>query len=246
MSIAPEDNTPDVTTPDPAAPADLAAPLSPDPFASTQPWAMQLAMRDERSARPTHLAVCEAAAGAVVTLLTDPRSEPGGAWHPFVRQWVSGPIRKVVRRGRGIRFTQVQELDGVEVEHAGAQVRAFVPGPVDLVPPALAKMQVGGTDMPEPGEPSAPVPGGVTVALTPLTPMTTGKSAAQSGHAAQLALMSMDDDARARWRDTGWAVRVITPDQAAWPACVDRAGIAVHDGGFTEVAPGTQTAVAWW
>lgn len=230
MSIAPEESTEAV----------------PDPFASTQPWAMQLAMRDERNARPTHLAVCEAAASAVVKLLTDPRSAPGGEWDPLVRHWASGPIRKVVRRGRGIRFTQVQELDGVEVEHAGAQVRAFVPGPVDQVPAALAKMQVGGTDMPEVGESSAPVEGGVTVALTALTPMTTGKSAAQSGHAAQLALLSMGDDARSRWAESGWAVRVIVPDGAGWAEAVRRSLVAVHDGGFTEVAPGTQTAVAWW
>ncbi|MCD5311652.1 aminoacyl-tRNA hydrolase [Kineosporia babensis] len=218
----------------------------PDPFASTQPWAMQLAMRDERAARPTHLAVCEAAARAVVGLLTDPRSGPGGEWYPFVHHWASGPIRKVVRRGRGIRFTQVQELDGVEVEHAGAQVRAFVPGPIDQVPAALAKMQVGGTDMPEPGKSSEPVDGGLTIALTALTPMTTGKSAAQSGHAAQLALRSMGDEARSRWAENGWAVRVVTPEGAGWAEAVRRARVAVHDGGFTEVAPGTQTAVAWW
>ncbi len=218
----------------------------PDPFASTQPWAMQLAMRDERASRPTHLAVCEAAASAVVTLLSDPRSEPGGEWYPLVHHWASGPIRKVVRRGRGIRFTQVQELDGVEVEHAGAQVRAFVPGPVDQVPAALAKMQVGGTDMPEPGKSSEPVPGGLTIALTALTPMTTGKSAAQSGHAAQLALRSMGDEARLRWAQSGWAVRVVTPEGTGWAEAVRRARVAVQDGGFTEVAPGTQTAVAWW
>jgi peptidyl-tRNA hydrolase len=218
----------------------------PDPFASTQPWAMQLAMRDERAARPTHLAVCEAAATAVVKLLTDARSQPGGEWSPLVHHWTSGPIRKVVRRGRGIRFTQVQELAGVEVEHAGAQVRAFVPGPMDQVPAALAKMQVGGTDMPELGKPSEPVDGGVTIALTPLSPMTTGKSAAQSGHAAQLALMEMKDAERSRWADSGWAVRVLAPDAEGWAEALRQARVAVHDGGFTEVAPGTQTAVAWW
>src|SRR4051794_22639179 len=70
------------------------------------PWAMQLALRDDRGpGRPTHLAVCEAAAAAVVLLLTDPRStEPDGPWQAQVRRWRSGPIRKVVRRGRNIRF----------------------------------------------------------------------------------------------------------------------------------------------
>src|SRR5690242_506555 len=81
------------------------------------PWAMQIALRDDRPERPSHLAVCEAAAAAVVLLLTDPRStDPDGEWHAQVRRWSSGPIRKVVRRGRGVRFTQVHELPGVEVE----------------------------------------------------------------------------------------------------------------------------------
>lgn len=231
-----------------AHPSDrLPGATAPDPFASTAPWAMQLALRDERSARPQHLAVCEASATAVVTLLTDPRSAPGGPWHPLVRHWASGPIRKVVRRGRGVGFTRIQELEGVEVEHAGAQVRAFVPGPVDQVPPALAKMQVGGTEMPERGEPGEPVPGGLTVALTPLTSMTTGKSAAQSGHAAQLALAAMSRQERSRWAETGWAVRVLTPAPGdGWDEAVRSARVAVRDGGFTEVAPGTQTALAWW
>ncbi|MCD5351478.1 hypothetical protein [Kineosporia mesophila] len=243
MSIEPPDPT-GTTTSTPSSTD--SSPAVPDPFSSTRPWAMQLAMRDERASRPAHLAVCEAAASAVVRLLTDPRSAPGGEWYPFVHHWASGPIRKVVRRGRGVTFTRIQELAGAEVEHAGAQVRAFVPGPVDQVPAALAKMQVGGTDMPERGEPSAPVEGGITVALTPLTPMTTGKSAAQSGHAAQLALGEMTGDEQLLWEKSGWAVRVVTPDAAEWAQAVRTARVAVRDGGFTEVAPGTRTALAWW
>jgi len=214
---------------------------------STAPWALQLALRDDRPERPSHLAVCEAAAVAVVTLLTDPRStEPDGEWRERVDHWQSGPIRKVVRRGRGAKFTAVEELPGVQVERRGTVVRAFVPGPTDLVPSALAKLQVGGTDQPERGEPSAPVAGTVSIALTPLTPMTTGKAAAQSGHAAQLALRAMPGLARQAWQEAGWPVRVLWPDAAAWAHLVRRAPVAVHDGGFTEVAPGTRTALAWW
>jgi peptidyl-tRNA hydrolase len=214
---------------------------------SHAPWAMQLALRDDRPARPSHLAVCEAAATAVVLLLTDPRStQPDGEWRPFVQRWLGGAIRKVVRRGRGVRFSAVEELPGVQVERQGACVRAFVPGPTDRVPAALAKLQVGGTDQPERGEPSAPVPGGLSIALTPLIAMTTGKAAAQSGHASQLALASMDPRTRQLWRDSGWAVRVLLPEQADWSRLERRVPVAVHDGGFTEVPPGTRTALAWW
>ncbi len=211
------------------------------------PWAMQLALRDDRPNRPSHLAVCESAATAVVVLLTDPRStEPDGEWRPWVRRWASGPIRKVVRRGRGVRFTAVEQLPGVQVLRREACVRAFVPGPTDQLPAELAKLQVGGTDQPERGEPSAPVAGGLSIALTPLSEMTTGKSAAQCGHAAQLALLAMDDDSRAAWQKSDWAVRVLLPDRQAWQQLERTAPVAVHDGGFTEVAPGTRTALAWW
>jgi peptidyl-tRNA hydrolase len=214
---------------------------------SGAPWAMQLALRDDRPERPSHLAVCEAAAAAVVLLLTDPRStEPDGEWHQQVARWESGAIRKVVRRGRGVRFTAVEQLPGVQALRRAALVRAFVPGPTDQVPPELAKLQVGGTDQPERGEPSAPVPGGLSIALTPLTVMTTGKAAAQSGHAAQLALRRMPAAAHQAWGDGGWAVRVLVPDATAWSRLAAAAPVAVHDGGFTEVAPGTRTAIAWW
>jgi peptidyl-tRNA hydrolase len=214
-------------------------------WASDAPWALQLALRDDRPERPSHLAVCEAAAAAVVLLLTDPRSIDG-EWARRVRRWESGAIRKVVRRGRGVRFTAVEDLPGVQALRRGTCVRAFVPGPTDQLPPALAKLQVGGTDQPERGEPSAAEPGGLSIALTPLTAMTTGKAAAQSGHAAQLALRAMPAAALEAWRDGGWAVRVLIPEPAEWKRLVSRVPVAVRDGGFTEVAPGTRTALAWW
>jgi peptidyl-tRNA hydrolase len=216
-------------------------------YPSGVPWAMQLAMDDDRRSRPTHLAVCAAAAAAVVTLLSDPRaSQEDGEWHDRVQRWLSGPIRKVVRRGRGVRFEAVQELPGVLVERSGARVRAFVPSPIDEVPLALAKLQVGGTDLPERGEPAAPVPGGLTIVLTPLVAMTTGKAAAQSGHAAQLALAAMDSRARGAWQEAGWPIRVLMPGADQWRRMERSARVAVHDGGFTEVPAGTRTALALW
>src|SRR5262249_6302396 len=49
------------------------------------PWAMQLAVRSEKAGPPGHRAVCEAAAMAVVALLSDPRAaDPEGEWHASV------------------------------------------------------------------------------------------------------------------------------------------------------------------
>ncbi|GAA0364330.1 hypothetical protein NE235_16205 [Actinoallomurus spadix] len=199
-------------------------------------WAMQLALRIEKAAPPSHLAVCEAAAMAVVRLLTDPRSAPGGEWHDAVAAWESRRIRKVARRARGARWEALAALPGVLVDHDGAPARAFVPGPVTEVPPEISKLQVGGTDLPRDDEPKPPPEAPYAlVTLDPGVAMTTGKSAAQSGHAAQLLL-------RAKGEWPGLRVRVVEADD--WARSVAEADVAVRDGGFTEVAPGTMTAVA--
>jgi peptidyl-tRNA hydrolase len=204
--------------------------------ADQPPWAMQLVLRVEKGEPPAHLAVCESAAMAAVTLLSDPRSQPDGEWHEAVAAWEDRRIRKVVRRARGIRWEALGDLPGVLVDHEGAPARAFVPGPVTEVPAAIARLQVGGTDLPRDDEPKPPpAPPYALVTLNPGVTMTTGKAAAQCGHAAHLLL-------RAKGAWPGLRVRVVEP--AGWGRAVAEADVVVRDGGFTEVAPGTMTAVA--
>lgn len=209
------------------------------------PWAMQLVALVPRVAPPTRTAVCECAATAVVTLLSDARTVDG-PWRESVGYWTERRIRKVVRRARGAPWEAAQTIDGVTADVSGARVRAFVPGPVDAVPPALGRLQVGGTDVPDRGEPSPDAPPGLTIAVTPAVTMTTGKAAAQCGHAAQLALAAMSPSQRADWERRGFALRVVFAAAGAWPDQRARAAVTVIDGGFTEVAPGTLTAVASW
>ncbi|TDC85226.1 hypothetical protein [Actinomadura sp. 7K507] len=209
------------------------------------PWAMQLVVRAEKADPPNHGAVCEAAATAVVRLLTDPRAaEPGGEWREAVREWESRRIRKVARRARGVRWPEVQALPGVTVEHAGAQVRAFPPAPVSDVPPELAKLQVAGLDLAGeevPGPP--PEPPYAALALNPDVTVTTGKAAAQCGHAAQHLLRQGRRKDVAAWVEAGAPARLVR--DVPWRRCVKLATVVVRDGGFTEVPPGTMTAVAW-
>ncbi|TDB95336.1 peptidyl-tRNA hydrolase [Actinomadura sp. 7K534] len=209
------------------------------------PWAMQLVVRAEKADPPNHGAVCEAAAAAVVRLLTDPRAaEPGGEWHDAVREWESRRIRKVTRRARGVRWPEAEALPGVTVGHAGAQVRAFPPCPVRDVPPELAKLQVAGLDLADADEPGPPpAPPYAAIALNPDVTITTGKAAAQCGHAAQLLLRKGRRKHVAEWVEGGAAVHLVK--DVPWRSCVKQATVAVRDGGFTEVPPGTMTAVAW-
>ncbi|WP_433468113.1 hypothetical protein [Spirillospora sp. CA-128828] len=209
------------------------------------PWAMQLVVRAEKADPPNHGAVCEAAATAVVRLLTDPRAaEPEGEWRAAVREWESRRIRKVTRRARGVRWPEAEALPGITVEHAGAQVRAFPPGPVSDVPPQLAKLQVAGLDLADAEEPGPPpAPPYAAIALNPDITITTGKAAAQCGHAAQLLLRQGRRKHVEAWAEAGAPVH-LTRD-VPWRQCVRNATVAVRDGGFTEVPPGTMTAIAW-
>jgi peptidyl-tRNA hydrolase len=150
--------------------------------------------------------------------------------------WETRRIRKVVRRARGVRWEALDALPGVLVDHEGAPARAFVPGPVTDVPPEISRLQVGGTDLPRDEEPKPPPePPYALLALNPGVTMTTGKAAAQCGHAAHLLLRTVG-----AW--PGLRVRVVEPDD--WSRAVAVADAVVRDGGFTEVAPGTMTAVA--
>lgn len=241
-------------------------------------WGMQLAVRYDKQRLPTHLEVCAASARAVVCLLSDPRSQGDGPWAAHVQRWRHGRIRKLVRRARGIRWEQAQELPGITVGDGPgqrAQVRAFVPAPVRPLPPEIDKLQVSGTNFPresespespEPPEPAAgaltesaasapaePDPPAlaepvVTIALTPHATLSTGKAAAQCGHAAQLAweaLSRTDPATTARWLADDARVRVIEPDARTWRRLA-KVPIRVVDAGLTEVSGPTESARAWW
>lgn len=215
---------------------------------------MAIVVRTEKGAEPTASAVAEAAATAVVLLLDDPRSVDG-EWHKEIQRWLDGRIRKVARRARGSKWDAAAELPGVTVSHAGAQVRAFVPGPTDDVPPQIAKLQVAGLEL-EPGTSSSAAPGMLSIAVTPHVTMSPLKVAVQVAHAAQLAfgrvpgtdyagttMSSADLDS---WRATGFGVRLMRPDPDEWARLSASARVVVRDAGFTEIPPDTQTAIALW
>lgn len=229
------------TAPDPVAPVDPQH-VEDEPV-EDEPWALSLVVRVERDRVPTRTDVLVAAARAVVLLLADERvTDPDGELHDAVATWRAGHIRKITRRARGARFERTGALPHVEASAGDAVVRAFAPHPRDAVPEVLRTLQVGGLDLADPEGPAAPPARAdvLTVRLSPGVDMTTGKAAAQVGHAAQLAWEELPAAATRRWSAAGFGVRVLTGAPVLAPA--DR--VDVRDGGYTEVAPGTLTASA--
>ena len=121
----------------------------------------------------------------------------------------------------------------------GAEARALLPGPVDAVPKVVSRLQIGGTDLPD--DDPGPLPPGIPVIwVNGALGMTVGKAAAQVGHASML-------DAAARGLTTVPPYAVRTVGRERWAQlcrAVERGeAVAVRDAGFTEVAPGTITAI---
>jgi len=140
------------------------------------------------------------------------------------------------------------------------------------LPGALAKTQVEGThfpdgsELPPPpaaitarvakdpaaadgialGSASASTGALVTIEATPLHEMTSGKLAAQCGHAAQLAWESpaMEPAFRQAWADDGFRVRVVVPSREQWETTTRP--VRVTDAGFTELDGPTETTRAYW
>lgn len=212
------------------------------------PWAMQLVAHIEKTAPPTRSAVCEAAALAVVSLCTNVRGRPGGEWEPQLRRWLAGRIRKHCRRARGASWQRIQELPGITVSRAGAEVRAFVPGPLDAIAPEIARLQLSGSELDDPEAVAVadPLPGTVVISLSPEPWLGLGKAAAAAGHAAQLSVMQMDPARFLRWDSAGYPVTIEHPNISRWKALLETADVVINDAGLTEVAPGTVTAVARW
>lgn len=234
--------------------ADQAASVMPEPVADEavaddSPWALQLAARVEKLSPPRTLAVCAAAALATITLLADERAAAGGEWHDAVAEWSEVRIRKIVRRGRASAWERAQGVPGVTVERDGAEVRAFVPGRMASAPKEVAKLQIQSSPLDEPERTSAlPEMAAATmaIAVTPAVEMSWGKQAAQCAHAAQLLWWAADAERLGAWDAADRPIAIVLATPELWVSLDERAEVSVHDAGFTEIPPGTNTTIAWW
>lgn len=214
-------------------------PFRPEPGARDEApqFVLPLVVRIERAAPPTRTDALEAAARAVLVILSDERSVGDGEWAQAMRDWQDARIRKVVRRARGAEWRRAEALDGITVTTGSAEVRVFPPVPLDGWPKDLARLQVSGTDLDDPEEPPAPDPAHPVMWLSPDVDMTAGKSMAQAGHGAQLAWWELSDAERKEWREAGFPLSVRTADPERWPALTTGGLPVVRDAGFTEIPP---------
>ena len=74
--------------------------------------------------------------------------------------------------------------------------------------------------------------------------MTAGKAMAQTGHAAQLGWRASSPVAQQAWYSAGFPLSVRVADASRWAGLKGSGLPVVRDAGFTEVDPGTRTAVA--
>ena len=197
-----------------------------------------------------------AAAAAALALCLDERAGPDGPWAEAVAAWAgAGRIRKLARRARTSHWRAVQEIEGTTVAREGAEVRALVPGDVEEVAHEVSRLQIGGTDLPA-DDPGPPPPGRPTIWLSPEVEQTTGKAAAQVGHASMILATVLDAEgadpgaaleasvriaSRAAW--AAWTA-ALTDDPSGRGAWESHGIVAVRDAGFTEVAPDTMTCIA--
>lgn len=199
---------------------------------------LPIVVRLERATPPARTDALEAAARAVLVMLTSDEPE----WQDAVRAWDGSRIRKVVRRARGAEWRRAGQLPGRTVVHRSAEVRVYPPVPIDAWPPELSRLQVGGTDLDDP-QPPGPARAGVPLVLvSPHVQMSAGKAMAQVGHAAQLGWRAASAGCRQSWQAAGFAVEVRTATPRQWDAALAAGAPVVEDAGFTEVAPNSRTA----
>jgi hypothetical protein len=229
------------------APVDEAAfePEGEDPRDERPQYVLPLVVRLERDAAPQRTDALETAARAVLTLLADPRGAgEEGEWAAAIAAWQDARIRKVVRRARGAEWRRAEVLPGITVTGRTAEVRVYPPVPLDGWPKDLARLQVSGTDFGDDEPPAAPEPGVPVVWMNPEVEMTAGKAMAQAGHAAQLGWWRLDPERAAKWAAAGFPLSVRTATPERWAELVAADLPMVRDAGFTEVVPGTATAIA--
>ncbi|MDU0479818.1 aminoacyl-tRNA hydrolase [Staphylococcus chromogenes] len=215
-----------------------------DPARPETVQAMPIVLNIPKSSQPDRTALLEAAARAVVAACLDDRAGSETAYAEALGSWYGARIRKIARRARNTPWQRAQLVPGVTIAHGGAEARACVPSPVQDTDPALAKLQIGGTDLP--ASAAAELRLGVPLIVVDAgLAMSVGKAAAQVGHGSMLLAAHMPLDWVTAWAATGFDLQVRElPTSEFREVCAQPGAVLVQDAGYTEVAPGSVTVAA--
>lgn len=202
-----------------------------------EPYVMDIVVCVERGNTLTHEDVLKAVGYGVAVFFDDARVAQGGWWHAQTLAWLEGRIRKVVRRARGKEWETVRTLESVYVNRYGVEVVILPPHPVNAPIKEVAKLQVEGLNLPH-SEQYNTSSNGLNIIINPELGMTTGKAAAQFGHAVQIAIFENDYNTVLSWRHNSFPINFCNWD------ILDKYETTIHDAGYTEIPEGSLTAQA--
>lgn len=201
-----------------------------------EPYVLPIIVRLERNEPvPSHEEVLHAVAYGMASFFDDARTAPGGWWHNQTLKWLEGRIRKVVRRARGSEWEAVKAMENVYVKKGNAEIVILPPHPVDETPAQVKKLQVSGLELAH-DDLYVKEEKGLMISVNPALGMSTGKIAAQVGHAVQLAIFNSPKEKVRSWRENNFRINFCGwSDYDHWTA-------VIHDAGFTEIPAGSETS----
>lgn len=198
------------------------------------PYAMVFVVNDNKSLILNRNDVIVAVARATVEMIIAEE-------HSFqVDAWLDQRIRKLVKRGRNKAWDDLEPLPYIEQVENNAEVKVFPPYKLSEVPAEIRKLQLTGlVTVDEPVE-KVLDPNTLVISFNPHVELSTGKAAAQAGHAAQLFVMKAPIEKVDGWFNAGKPIAIVnSPDFDDTDFDIE-----VHDAGFTEIPAGTRTAIA--
>jgi peptidyl-tRNA hydrolase len=210
---------------------------------SDDPYAMIFVVNDNKEYIHHDNEVVLSVIHSMIQLLgsTDPKNRQR------INTWLNGRVRKLVKRGRGNKFTDAVESvralhDSTPFIYNGSEnVAAFAPLRVSEVPAQVRKLQLTGL-VTEPSEDEQEkLPFQLTVTINSTLNMTVSKKAVQAAHAVQLFIMKAEEQQVIDFLENGCLIYL---DEADFTENEDSDYVYVHDAGFTEIPSGSLTARA--
>ena len=165
-------------------------------------------------------------------------------------EWTNARIRKLVKRAHGSKWHKAMNV----ALNGNVPARAYPDGYASVIcvapmraseqPKAIRQLQVSGLNLElrsncECGQHM------LHIVLEEDLDMSSGKAIAQYGHAYQLAYRYLPDDQFQKWMENG-AETDIRRGSLEDARAVHDCPVEVHDAGFTEIEPGSATAVAYF